>query len=165
VRAISLWQPWASAVAVGSKRFETRSWPFPKNLEGEVIAIHASKRWQRDEREWAEDLQELGFNLGFEAGSTPPLGAIVATARLARCFPTEHLYPSDFAPFADWSDPKQVEYQLGNYAPGRVAWKFSEVRRLDVPIPCIGRQGFWNLEPEVVRAVNEQFQKKAEGRG
>ena len=26
MKAISLWQPWASAVALGSKRVETRSW-------------------------------------------------------------------------------------------------------------------------------------------
>ena len=26
MKAISLWQPWASAVSVGSKRIETRHW-------------------------------------------------------------------------------------------------------------------------------------------
>ena len=26
MKAISLWQPWASAIALGAKRIETRSW-------------------------------------------------------------------------------------------------------------------------------------------
>lgn len=26
MKAISLWQPWASLMAVGAKRYETRSW-------------------------------------------------------------------------------------------------------------------------------------------
>jgi hypothetical protein len=41
--AVSLWQPWASLIAVGAKTIETRSWPAPKGLIGQRIAIHAAK--------------------------------------------------------------------------------------------------------------------------
>lgn len=39
MRAITLWQPWASLVAVGAKKYETRSWPAPKSLKhGDLLA-------------------------------------------------------------------------------------------------------------------------------
>ena len=44
MKAITLWQPWASMVAMGLKQNETRSWAPPKALIGERIAIHAAKR-------------------------------------------------------------------------------------------------------------------------
>jgi hypothetical protein len=34
VKALSLWQPWASLIAVGGKRIETRHWPAPSWLVG-----------------------------------------------------------------------------------------------------------------------------------
>ena len=41
VKAITIWQPWASLVAVGAKTMETRSWP--TKYRG-PIAIHAAQR-------------------------------------------------------------------------------------------------------------------------
>ena len=40
IKAISLWQPWASLIALGGKKIETRSWP--TKYRG-PLAIHASK--------------------------------------------------------------------------------------------------------------------------
>lgn len=37
--AITLYQPWASAVVLGLKQYETRSWP--TNARG-IVAIHAA---------------------------------------------------------------------------------------------------------------------------
>ncbi len=156
MKAISIWQPWASAIAVGTKHYETRSWEFPKSMEGEIIAIHASKRCQGEERELATELRFFGINIGFEPSTEkPPLGSIVAVGRLVECVYTEALYGDWFAPSYNMDNPREVEYLLGNFAPGRFAWKLEDVVRL-APIPCIGRQGFWNLEPEVIRAIREQ---------
>ena len=46
MRAISLWQPWASVVALGSKRIETRHW---STGHRGPLAIHAAKRRVRGE--------------------------------------------------------------------------------------------------------------------
>ena len=43
MKAISLWQPWASLIACEAKRIETRSWKPPQSLIGERIAIHAAQ--------------------------------------------------------------------------------------------------------------------------
>ena len=49
MKALSLWQPWASAIALGHKRIEPRHWT--TSYRG-LIAIHAAKRWTADEREF-----------------------------------------------------------------------------------------------------------------
>ena len=41
MKAITIWQPWASLLASGRKRYETRSWA--TTYRG-PIAIHAAKR-------------------------------------------------------------------------------------------------------------------------
>src|SRR5262245_48292663 len=46
IRAISLWQPWASAVVCDGKRIETRHWP--TNYRG-LLLIHAATRCVRAE--------------------------------------------------------------------------------------------------------------------
>lgn len=43
MKAISIWQPHASLLLLGAKPFETRSWPVPKALIGQRVAIHAAK--------------------------------------------------------------------------------------------------------------------------
>ena len=41
--AVTLHLPWATLIALGVKSVETRSWPAPARLLGQVIAIHAGK--------------------------------------------------------------------------------------------------------------------------
>lgn len=41
MKAITLWQPWATLIAIGAKRIETRNWRAPASLNGQWIAIHA----------------------------------------------------------------------------------------------------------------------------
>ena len=44
MKAITLWQPWASLIAARVKTSETRSWKPPQALLGERIALAATKR-------------------------------------------------------------------------------------------------------------------------
>lgn len=45
IKALTVWQPWASLIAHGVKVFETRSWA--TKWRG-PLAIHAAGRWGRD---------------------------------------------------------------------------------------------------------------------
>ena len=45
---LSVWQPWASLLATGTKTIETRTEPAPAALVGQRIAIHASSTRARD---------------------------------------------------------------------------------------------------------------------
>jgi hypothetical protein len=40
---LTLWEPWATLIAVGAKTIETRSWAAPPGLIGERIGIHAGR--------------------------------------------------------------------------------------------------------------------------
>ena len=51
MKAITLWQPWASLIAAGHKTIETRTHNRFAGLVGERIAIHAGTRY--DPRTWA----------------------------------------------------------------------------------------------------------------
>ena len=74
IRGLSLTQPWASAVALGHKKVETRS--FRVSYRG-PIAIHASKAFPREAQEFAITERDRGRCVG-----QLPLGQIVAIANL-----------------------------------------------------------------------------------
>src|SRR5574343_783805 len=44
MHALPIWQPWASLIIAGAKPYEFRSWPAPKWVQGQRIAIHAGAR-------------------------------------------------------------------------------------------------------------------------
>ncbi|HEV7658816.1 MAG TPA: ASCH domain-containing protein [Allosphingosinicella sp.] len=133
MKAISLWQPWASAMALGLKRIETRHWS--TKYRG-LMAIHAAKRWTADERDF--------HAIEHEAGRMPaelPLGAVVATARLYDVKRTEQLVDRI-------SDD---EHCWGNYAPERYGWIFEDIVALPVPILFRGAQGLFDVPDAVLR--------------
>lgn len=135
LRAISLWQPWASAIACGSKTFETRSWPASSRYYGETFAIHAAKRWTAEEKEAVEYYRDLGIDLGFQ-GFDPPLGGVVAVATLSTVYPVSYELTSNLS---------EQEWNLGDYSPGRFAWEFTDVKPVEF-FPLTGRQGIWTLD-------------------
>src|SRR3972149_12240119 len=48
MKAISLWQPWASLIAVGAKKYETRSWDTP--YRGPLVICASKGGIPKDER-------------------------------------------------------------------------------------------------------------------
>lgn len=86
MRALSLTQPWATLVAQGAKRIETRS--FQTTYRGQ-LAIHASKGFPRDAIELAltEPFRPTLHGLGYEQLADLPLGSILAVATVADCVP------------------------------------------------------------------------------
>lgn len=107
MKAISLWQPWASLIACGVKPYETRDWAPPRGLIGQPIAIHAAKKIDKSAAEFAEELvygqhQPGGFELsdqlakvieevpdemcGLFGKAVMPIGCVVAIARLDAAF-------------------------------------------------------------------------------
>ena len=124
---------------LGHKRVETRHWS--TSYRG-VLAIHAAKRFDREEREFASVERALG-----RLPARLPLGAIVAIAHLTDVRPTDDAVLS-IGP---------IEKLYGNYASGRFAWLLTDVRPLREPVGCTGRQSFWTLPDEVEAAVIERL--------
>ncbi|HRT84383.1 MAG TPA: ASCH domain-containing protein [Bacteroidales bacterium] len=144
MKAITLWQPWASLIATGAKKIETRSWP--TKYRG-PLAIHASQKWN-DELSSMLCIWQIqgglapliGKPLDLTGMSWPgvkdehlPRGAIVAICNLVDCVPTDSM------------TQKQIEYEkyFGDFSPGRYAWILEDVKKVDIPIPAKGKQGLW----------------------
>lgn len=155
--AITLWQPWATLVAIGAKRFEFREWPAPRRLVGRRIAIHAGARKipKTDLRELLVKLQspraaetgispDLAVPLLEQALSTPtvfPLGAVVCTAGLGRPLRGEEL-------------SRAIGTTLLAGADTNWGWPMLNVQALDPPVPARGDKGFWEwVRPNDRRAA------------
>ena len=145
--ALTLHQPWASAIAIGLKRFETRSWapPFERLSE---LAVHAGKQKTVDGRRVFERFAEQFVAAGYSSFASLPFGSVVAVAELASVHETEFLmvHPVGRALLQRESLSTTVEIALGNFDPGRVAWLLRGVRRLPEPIEARGYQKLWRWD-------------------
>ena len=87
MKALTLHQPWASLIALGPKTVETRSWSAPAWVIGARIAIHAGKHRVRISNEFDPAMYHAMVQIhGPDWQNHLPLGAVVATAKLAGCF-------------------------------------------------------------------------------
>jgi hypothetical protein len=155
VKGLSLTQPWATLVAIGAKRIETRSW---RTYYRGVIAIHAARRWTHEDQwlgthePFKAALRAAGLNratLGCDANALPR-GVIVATARVVDCVSTSQdspYYPDDSNPESDF----------GDYGPDRWMWVLDDVRPLTEPVPCRGALGLWTVPPDVTALIAAQI--------
>lgn len=151
MKAISLWQPWASLVAIGAKQYETRHWP--TDYRGPLI-IHAAKRWQIDQRALCHQQPFLSALLaaGYTKLSMVPFGAYLCIVDLVDVLPTGHVV--DFI-----SDQERA---FGDYGPRRFAWKLENVRRFPAPILARGYQGFWDPMKDIDPAMRRLIENLGE---
>jgi hypothetical protein len=154
VRALTLTQPWATLVAAGEKRIETRSWSTP--YRG-LLAIHAAKGFPPHARAlcssepFAAALRREG--LGGLALLSPqkvlPLGSILAVANLADVCSTNEIGGTRRLFGAPDADGEAVlrEAAFGDYSRDRYAWFLEDVVRLPDPVPAKGELGLWTPDP------------------
>lgn len=138
LKALSLHQPWAQAMAMDWKRVETRG---KRTSHRGELAIQAAKHWDQDAADWWDWLTIGGFP------EIPPLGAIVAVVDIFDIRRTELLAEELAKSELDW----------GNYGPGRWGWITENVRRLADPVPCRGYQAIWTLPDDVEAKVRAQL--------
>lgn len=162
MRAISLWQPFATAIACGSKRIETRHWS--TDYRG-PLAIHAAKRVHKLELQhigacwnWCGALAPTGKQMGDGKAlwDLLPFGAIVATCVLVECRPTDLFTQAELdtprrAEGATTDALNWTERQMGNFELGRYGWVLENVRPTRWPIPFKGAQGFFNVPDELLQ--------------
>jgi len=140
MKALTLWQPWATLVAIGAKKIETRSWK--TNYRG-PLAIHAAKRVNRETlhlcftEPFFDALTGAGIRLIAQhvfRGNVLPRGAIVATCMLRQVVEITERNASGL---------KDLELSFGDFTPGRYAWFLDDVEELPESIPAKGKRGLW----------------------
>lgn len=134
---VSLWQPWASLIALGAKRFETRSWP---TSHRGPIAIHAAKNNTQSSMFYRRPFFDVFKAAGIDSFHKLPLGCIVATARLVRCVRTEEIRAT----------LSGEEIAFGDFTIGRFAWELADVRPLPTPVPYRGAQGLFQVSEKML---------------
>lgn len=172
MRALSLWQPWASLVPLGFKTIETRSW---STDYGGPLLIHAAKTLRAVPARSTLTLGEVEVErdragLLLRGAGWPyrlPLGAFVSRVQLVDVVPTDDVefygnttellgapwvqvpedHPEDAPAYVE-VDASERPY--GDYSPGRYAWLFADIEPITKPVPARGRQGLWRLPAEVV---------------
>lgn len=151
MKALSLWQPYASLIAAGVKPFETRDWAPPWHTIGKRIAIHAAKR--RPKRDELTILESIGLDrvLGSGGPADLPYGAIVCTAVLRGAYQTagwDHGNGARVGAVAGPTPPRDTipTDAWGDYSPGRWCWHLVEIRRVALPVPIVGRQGLFEID-------------------
>jgi hypothetical protein len=160
MKALSLWQPWASLVATGAKRLETRSWA--TNYRGPLV-IHAAKGGLSKGElihylclwEFQGTLAPLvGKPLDLECKTWPgvvrsdlPFGKLLCIVDLVDCLPTEKLTLGEIG----------SERHFGDFSLGRYAWKLENVGLLPEPVPMKGARGLFEVPANLIRDTNRGF--------
>ncbi len=156
MKTLTLTQPWATLVAIGAKRIETRSWA--TNYRG-PLAIHAAKGWKREDRELLcpygaasnPFVDALYHHYALDNDLIPLLdnqrGKVIATCTLRTCFRfgEKPVYPDLDRGVVD--PIREPELSFGNFAPGRCGWMLTDVVMLPEPIPAKGALGLWEWSP------------------
>ncbi len=109
IPALSLWEGWASLIAAGFKRHETRHWPTKKRG---LIAIHAAKRVDVD----GSPAELCEFAFGADWAWLRPVGCVIAVAQLTDCISTNLILPGEL---------HHCDEISGNYAPDRWAFRLA----------------------------------------
>ena len=146
MKAITLHQPWASLIACGAKRIETRSWKPPAPLIGTEFAIHAGKtKFGGPLVNSLEFMNAVDEALGEGWPQMMPYGAVVSTAVIDEV----HLIndPNIVPSFLYARRIPLTERVFGYFNRGRYMWVIKHVKPLDPPVAASGRQGFWEWMP------------------
>lgn len=140
MKALTLWEPWASLVAREHKRVETRIWS--TKYRG-PLAIHAAKVLPP---EWLGASRHSPEFQGYVARTMPeyfgrgakamPLGCVLCVVNLVSIEET--------AVVRDGLSEQELTF--GNYEDGRYAWFFEMIEVFETPIPAKGNRLLWNWE-------------------
>ena len=149
MKALTLWQPWATLVAMEAKHIETRCWE--TSYRGE-LAIHAAAKlppkWlgasSRTDpfRDELADLFCVRRDRDDRAGKHVddiihglPYGKIVCIVRIIGIQETSECLRQEIT---------NRERLFGNYEDGRYAWHLQMVDVIEPPIPAKGNRRLWN---------------------
>lgn len=141
MKALSIRQPWAWAIAHAGKDIENRSWHM--RYRG-ALAIHASKRMTKCDYQafihyWNAGLGEASTS-HFQNDVLPPVEELIRGAVIARAEAVDCVHESSSRWFA-----------------GPHGLLLQNPRVLQEPLYCRGRLGFFDLPDELSKLIEAQI--------
>lgn len=145
--ALTLWQPWASLVAMGLKPYEFRRWPAYDNFIGKRIVIHAAARKPKG-AELAELITNPSRLEGSIAGSDEQLSAALAFLTRVWCEEETLVFSAGLAEATLGAPVRCIDLFRATMDPDEInpdmwAWPMSDVTPITPPYPARGAQSFW----------------------
>jgi hypothetical protein len=150
MKGISLWQPWASLMALGEKQIETRSWE--TSYRGDLL-ITATARSPVPREQWPYHAK---LNAAIRGDVILPAGCALCVVELYSCVPAQYIDGPTFG----WASWPTDERRFGDYTPGRFAWLTRNLRALKTPIPCRGNRMLWLIEPDLLAQIEAQIGRR-----
>lgn len=172
MKALTIWQPWASLIMAGAKPYEFRGWRPPRSVIGQRIIIHAAAR--KIDRDEALSLwtilkdRDCGEVLGIDPeelricaaetclhpelaipilwrGCSNRAEPLPMSAGLGIAIVGEPRLGTDIA--ADFGVPRANDSDRDEHA--NWGWPMLDIEVWPQPIPMRGKQGLWNWpEPD-----------------
>lgn len=149
--ALTVWQPWATLIAIGAKPFEFRGWDYRtrrKDLVGARIVIHAGARPMK-----FQEIVDIRIRMkDGESGLVPELAGPVI-GRLISLGITTNIrgilnHSAGLCTVTLGVPRLATEIFSGTIDSDRLdhskwGWPMEDVKMFDAPIPRKGAQGFW----------------------
>jgi len=140
MKAISVWQPYATLIVSGFKAIETRGYPAPRGVLGQRIAIASTKNICKLQRATiADDCFDRQYHLtGLPGLDDLPCGYLLGSVVVVSSCPIEECLLSTLS---------DRERAFGWYGAWRHAWLLRDPLSLADPVPVKGAQGIWEWDP------------------
>jgi hypothetical protein len=152
MKALTIYEPWATLIMIGAKPFEFRRWDYrtrERALEGQRIVIHASARPMKpaevlDIKQRLDDggdstsliiekarplIEKLLALPAKQIKTALPLGHALGTAILGT--------PRDVNRLFQTPDSDRIDHHMWG-------WPLTEIQDFKPPVEVRGLQGFWN---------------------
>jgi hypothetical protein len=156
LKVITMTQPWATLLAVGVNRIETRSWP--TNFRGQ-LAIHSAQGFPAyaaalcRQSPYAEALAAAGYH----SASDLPRGKIIGVGVLADLLRCDASTEAAIIAQSDSGLLPPDELAFGDFSAGRFGFVMDDMRLLPEPIAARGMLGLWTAPPAIEQAILAQL--------
>ncbi|MEO0843548.1 MAG: DNA N-6-adenine-methyltransferase, partial [Cyanobacteria bacterium J06643_5] len=141
LKAISLWQPYCSLIALGLKKYETRSWK--TNYRGKLLICSTAKLTKKQYQQYLKICSSVELpawnEINFPCGK-----AISGAKRLRRnavcdlvdCIPITRSFIKE---------QSETEIKSGDWEIGHYGWKLENIQPITEPFAVKGKQGLFNI--------------------
>ena len=141
LKAISLWQPWASLIPLGLKHYETRSWK--TDYRGKLLICSTAGN-SKQHKEYLKICNELKL---------PPWENFLHGCAIALCDLTDCIKMTD----EFLQQQSRTEILCGDWQVGRYAWKLENIQPIAEPFAVKGKQGLFDISLQ-----NHEFSNQGE---
>jgi activating signal cointegrator 1 len=142
IKSITLIQPYATLITLEEKQIETRGWPV--NFKGK-LAIHAGKKIDIEACRKPR-IKAILEKHGIMIPEKLPTGCVLSICNLFDCVQMQYSSDARHNIIVSGYKLSDQEYDFGCYEHGRWAWILANVRKLESPVPAVGKLKLWDFE-------------------